>query len=278
MGRIGIIRDLAERGCFLFWLTLGRLLRSARYSKADIVRDDGEVRVRKSRRVHAPLLVWLARPLGWMLDTGVTVLPHRAWVERERRLYQALYGAVVRADGAGGLALPFLPGETLAALLDDPSRSESVRTRCIELAVAALVSFHGRGYTHGDAMSENVMVNLDDGTASWFDFETVHDERRTPAWRRADDVRALLASCLLPTAPGKLAETLRRILDAYGDDAVTHLVGAGFASVWRRPLVFHLGQAALRFEVFREVGRLIRARGHHAVGSGIALRGRAPHA
>ena len=59
----------------------------------------------------------------------------------------------------------------------------------------------GPGFTHGDAMAENVMVDLEAGVAHWFDFETIHDSRRPMAWRRADDVRALLVTCLVRTVP-----------------------------------------------------------------------------
>ena len=54
------MRDAAERAYFALCLTLGRLLRSARYSSARTVREHGELRVRKRRALHAPLLVWLA--------------------------------------------------------------------------------------------------------------------------------------------------------------------------------------------------------------------------
>ena len=63
-------------------------------------------------------------------------------------------------------------GETLATLLEDPELEESVRKRAIELAVVALAEFHHLGFTHGDAMAENVMVDLEAGVAHWFDFET----------------------------------------------------------------------------------------------------------
>ena len=80
------------------------------------------------------------------------------------------------------------------------------------------------------------------------------------AWRRADDVRALLVTCLVRTEPGKRAETLRDILDVYGDEAVTRIVATSFTSVVRRPLTFHLAQAGLSYQCFREIGRLLRTR------------------
>ena len=73
-------------------------------------------------------------------------------------------------------------------------------------------------------------------------------------------MRALLVTCLVRTAPGKLAETLELILDVYQDEGVTRLLATSFTSVWRRPLTFHLAQAGLSFHCFREIARLLRER------------------
>ena len=249
--------ELAERLYFGLCLLLGRLLRSAKYAKVCIVRCDGELEVRKRRAFYAPLLVWLGGLLVRLLDAGVRVLPQREWEERERRLYRALRDASIRVDAGGVLVLPCLAGETLARLLEDPELPPSTRKEAIERAVVALAELHQRGFTHGDAMAENVMVDLEAGAAHWFDFETIHDASRPEAWRRADDLRALLATCLLRTPPERLAETARPVLDVYADEEVARLVAASFATAWRRPLLIHVSQAALSFERFQEIRRLL---------------------
>jgi hypothetical protein len=53
---------------------------------------------------------------------------------------------------------------------------------------------------------------------------------------------------------------LKLILDVYSDEDVTRLLATSFASALRRPLAFHLAQAGLAFQCFREIGRLLRAR------------------
>lgn len=254
------MRELAERAYFLLCLALGWLLRSARYSKARIVYKDGRRQVRKSRVFYAPLLIWMSGPLVRLLDTGVRVLPQRDWEERERQVYRSLYSTSIRIDVDGMLVLPCLAGETLATLLENPELDDPVRKKVIELAVAALAEFHRLGFTHGDAMAENVLVDLEAGTAQWFDFETIHEPSRAMAWRRADDLRALLVTCLVRTVPVRLAETLRLILDVYADDGVTRHLTTSFTSVLRRPLMFHLAQAPLSFQNFREIARLLRER------------------
>jgi serine/threonine protein kinase len=254
------VRELAERAYFLVCLGLGRLLRAGRYSTTRVVHHDGQIEVRKRRAFYAPVLVSLGGPLVRILDTGVRVLSQQDWEERERLVYGTLRGASVRIDSDRTLVLPYLAGETLATLLEDRELEESVRKRAIELAVVALADFHAQGFTHGDAMAENVMVDLEAGVAEWFDFETVHDSSRPAAWRRADDVRALLATCLLRTVPEDLAETLERIVAVYADEGVMALLASSFTSVLRRPLTFHLGQAGLSYRYFREIGRLLGAR------------------
>jgi serine/threonine protein kinase len=254
------VRELAERAYFLLCLALGWLLRSARYSTARTVYQDGERQVRKSRVSYAPLLIWMSGPLITLLDTGVRVLPQRDWEERERLVYRTLYSTSIGIDVDRMLVLPCLAGETLATLLENPKLDESVRKKVIELTAVALAEFHRLGFTHGDAMAENVMVDLEAGAAHWFDFETIHESSRAMAWRRADDVRALLVTCLIRTVPEKRAEILQLILDVYADEEVTRLLALSFTSILQRPLTFHLAQAPLSFQCFREIARLLRER------------------
>ena len=252
------MRELAERAYFLLCQALGWLLRSARYSKVRVIEQDGGLHVRKHRVFYAPLLIWMSDPLLRILDAGVRVLPRKDWEERERVLYRSLHGASIRIDADGTLLLPRLAGKLLATLLEDSELAQPVRKRAIERAVVSLAELHRLGFTHADAMAENVLVDLEAGVAHWFDFETVHDASRPMAWRRSDDLRALLVTCLMRTAAEERAETLRLILDVYGNEAVTRLLATSFASVWQRPLAIHFVQARMSFAGFQEIGRLLR--------------------
>lgn len=249
------VREAVVRGGgrIALCLALGRLLRSVRYAR---VRHVGH-EVRKRRAFHAPLLIPLSVPLIRILDGGVRVLPRRAWQAREKEIYQRLYATAIRVEADGTLVLPCLPGEPLAALLEDPELEETARKRAVEEAAAALARFHHQGLTHGDAMAENVLVDLRSGVARWFDFETVHDADRPLAWRRSDDLRALLSTCLVRSRPEKLAETIQHVLDAYGDEAIPPVLAERFRSVWQRALSLHLLQAPLSFQRFREIARLL---------------------
>jgi tRNA A-37 threonylcarbamoyl transferase component Bud32 len=202
----------------------------------------------------------MSGPLLRILNGGVQVLPQRNWEERERRIYSTLYGASVRVDAEGILVLPLVPGDTLATLLEDPQLEESIRKRAIEHAAVALADFHRLGFTHGDAMAENVLVDLEAGVAHWFDFETLHDARRPMVWRRADDVRALVMTCAIRTVPEKRAATLDLILNVYADEEVTRVLAASVTTVWRRALTLYLVQAGMSYRCFREMGRMLRER------------------
>ena len=233
------------------------MLRSARYSTVRIVHEDGQRLVRKHRRFYAPLLIWMSGPLVRIMDGGVRVLPQRDWEERERLIYQRLYDASIRVDANGTLVLPPLAGHTLAEVLENPEFEESTRTKAMGYAATALADFHRLGFTHGDAMAENVLVDLEAGVARWFDFETIHEASRPLTWRRADDLRALLVTCLVRTAPDKRVETLELILDLYADEDVTRVLATSFRSVWQRSLTLHLLQARLSFECFSTLGQLL---------------------
>jgi tRNA A-37 threonylcarbamoyl transferase component Bud32 len=255
------VRRLAARGYFALCLTAGRLLRAATYSSVQVSASNrGEPVVRKRRRFYAPLLIAANDLLARILDPGVRVLSQREWEDRERQINARLRGTSIGVDADGLLVLPFLKGRTLAALLEDQGVNHSVRTRAIERAAVALAELHRLAFTHGDAMAENVIVDLDAGVANWFDFETRHEDDRPLVWRRADDLRALLATCLVRTADAKRGETLGVVLNAYGDEDVTRALARRFSSVWRRSLTYDLVQAPLSYECFCDIGRLLRER------------------
>lgn len=151
-------------------------------------------------------------------------------------------------------------GHLLGRLLQRSNQRIPMRSSAIELAVIALAKFHEHGFTHGDAMAENVLVDLKGAAAKWFDFETIHTASRERDWRRADDVRALLSTILLRTIPGERGATLRLVLNVYANAGVTEVLATHFTSVFRRALVFHLGQSGLSLECFREIDRLLRNR------------------
>lgn len=247
---------LGERLYFNASLRVGRLLRAGRYSDVQVVGEHGRAEIRKRRRFYAPLLVRLSGPVFRALGTGMRVLPQQAWIDRERQLYARLERPPVRVEGST-LVLPVLPGTTLSLLLADRALSPSDRASAIGLAGQALAELHGRGITHGDAMAENVLVDLAGGAAHWFDFETVHDGDRPAAWCRADDLRALVTTSLVATPADEIGGTLTAFSEAYRNDDAWSRLAEHFTRVVQRPLPFHLGQAPLPAAHYRAVARLL---------------------
>ena len=255
------MQQLVERTWFLSCQILGRVFRGSHYSRVEVVERDTVWAVRKRRVKLAPLLVWVAGGLYRMLSTGVRVLPQRAWEARERELYAALYQSEVVVEDDGTLVLPSLRGRILAQLLADPRVNGATRLRAVELAVLALAELHARGFTHADAMAENVMIDLDAQVASWFDFENAHDPSRTPNWRRADDLRTLLSSCLLHAPERERTGLFRLILQCYPNIDVTRLLPNALKS-HARALPLHLGQAPLSYNGFNELMKLLNPQSH----------------
>lgn len=255
-----MVRTLMEQVYFNLCRVLGRILRSGRYSTVLRICGNGGMQIQKQRFIYAPLLIQMGNLLFGVLGMSVRVLPPEEWAVREAYLYRVLYGSSIQRHGNGTLVLPYLPGETLASVLEDSSVVERVRNDAIQQAVIALAVFHRLGFTHGDATSENVLIERITGVCHWFDFETIHDVNRPMEWRCADDLRALLFSCLVRTVPEKYAETCHLILDAYANHEVIRLLAKTFTSVWHQSLMFHLAQANLSFVSFQEMTRLLKER------------------
>ena len=193
--------------------------------------------VRKHRLFYAPLLVWLGGPLVSILDTGVRVLPQRDWEDRERRIYRSLYGTSIRIDADGTLVLPYLAGETLATLLEDPELEESIRktrhrtggrrARRVPSAGIHPRRRHGRE-RHGrssrlESLAGSTSRPFMNRVARWpGDVPTTCEHCSSPAWSEP--------------FPKQFAETLQLILDVYADEDVTRVLATSFTSVFRRPL------------------------------------------
>jgi hypothetical protein len=73
------------------------------------------------------------------------------------------------------MGMPYLAGRRWRPCWRIPSSTSRYGKRAIGHAVIALAELHHLGFTHGDAMAENVTVDLEAGVARWFDFETIHE-------------------------------------------------------------------------------------------------------
>jgi hypothetical protein len=119
-------------------------------------------------------------------------------------------------------------------------------------ALEALRTLHGLtirtpegAFSHGDATARNCLYDPAAGAARWFDFETAHDPQRPPAWRRADDVRALAFSARRSLSPGAAEALADRLTQAYPDPDMLQALDGILAELEWRADPFHLAQAQL---------------------------------
>ena len=112
--------------------------------------------------------------------------------------------------------------------------------------------------SHGDATLRNVLFDPATGEARWFDFDTAHDPGLAPAWRHADDLRALIYSAVESFADVPVAHVLRTVQDAYAEPRPWEQIRDRLA---RRALHFsplHLAQACPPEGRRRELESLLR--------------------
>lgn len=192
--------SLLQRGRHWLALAVGRLLSCIPLSRVVYRRTPEGVFYYKMRRWYSALLI----PVANLAGAPFLVLAERAWISRERSLYEHLYGETIQLAEEGGMLIAARPGSILATLLAAPRYTTPIRLRGMRAAIHALWRLHQtavmlpgrqpRTLSHGDATVANVTYDLHTDMAWWFDFETVHTAGRPAAWCRADDLYTLLAS------------------------------------------------------------------------------------
>lgn len=158
---------------------------------------NSDVHIRCRSRID-DVLIMLGNVLLWSIGAKVRVLRMRAWQSWEPAAYRALENVEVKVDRAGRIVVRTFEGQLLSNVLRSDADSQTKR-RAISIAMRELtdahaVSVEGRPFTHADATVRNVIVDLDRHIGHWIDFETQHTENAPLAWRRADDLRALVES------------------------------------------------------------------------------------
>ncbi len=171
---------------------LARLSRRIHFSRVVMAED----KVLKKRYPGTDAVVHLANATLRLARVPVRFLGEREWHRREVSV-AALTGSPLATcvDGRGWVAMRRAKGEVLARILP----REGERERAVVLAILGLGLLHEAGVTHGDATASNVAVDLRGESAIFFDFEQRHTGISFEA-ARADDLRALLFTCLLACA------------------------------------------------------------------------------
>ena len=94
---------------------------------------------------------------------------------------------------------------------------------------------------------ENVIVDDACTSASWLDFDTMHDSHMDAAWRHADDLRALTYSAAARLPSASFPELTRTIVENYGSTAPLEALEEMVAYRRNRPISFHLARAPVGY-------------------------------
>ena len=232
----------------------GRVLTRVRLSRLVSGVEAGQTVYLKSRRWYAGALICATNRF---LAPGVYVLPNREWLLWEPAIYRLLYGWTVQATTAGQLSLPEIPGMVLTALLRSVHIDAQTRLDALIAATGALSQLHRlwvrfpNGVTgwlsHGDATTDNVICDSATGKARWFDFETIHDSRRSKEWRQADDLRALAYSAAARLPEEELALAAHLLMAAYTDRPILRAFCQAVERLQQRSDVFHFAQTGISY-------------------------------
>ena len=166
------------------------------------------------------------------------------------------------------VVIPRVRGEVLSSLLQSRMRSLAEKRDAIRLAIQALRDLHSRQInlngnpwrlSHGDATAGNVRVDLERGTAGWFDFDMRHRRRLSEQYRHADDLRAFAFSCAASQSEPS-GEFFAELITFYCDLTTRREIVIRLQNDWQRPICFHLAQAPLSYERYHEFRKTLLAR------------------
>jgi hypothetical protein len=210
-----------------------RLLRRVKTCRTQRVLEGGAVFYQRWR---GPGMGWLAKLANLFLRqdrTQVFILETGAWLQWEVLAHRQLNGVTVETRG-DDLVVPAFAGLSLAGCLASPARSLQQKLLALELALLALRQAHqvilptpcglSRPFAHGDAICGNVIVALEQNQAAWIDFETMHEEACSTAFRQADDLRALIMSAIELLGPAPFPAVLSLVKTTYPEPEVLTLL------------------------------------------------------
>jgi hypothetical protein len=240
---------------FVSWL--GRFLAQVRVNKVCKVHIDLHTYYAKERLWFGAALIAAGNIYLKRLGAHARVLPDDEWHRWESDVYRIAYDIVLVTDACGRLLIPGWSGVSLAAYLESEEISEAEKLAAIGLAAQSLYRLHNvviqysdgqrRALSHGDATVENVIVDNAQTTASWFDFDTIHESSMNGNWRHADDLRALTYSAAKRLQAAVFPQLAETIVAKYGDSATIDALMDAVARRRTRPISFHLAQARISY-------------------------------
>jgi len=240
---------------FVSWL--GGVLAQVRFNKVCKMHIDRHPYYAKERSWFGAALIAAGNVYLKRLGAHARVLPDQEWRRWESEVYRVVYDIELVPDASGRLLVPEWSGVSLAAYLESEEINEAEKLGAIGLAAQSLYRIHSaviqwqdgqrRSLSHGDATVENVIVDDVQATATWFDFDTIHESSMYADWRRADDLRALTYSAAERLHSAGFPELTKTIVTNYPHAATLEALAAAVAYRRTRPISFHLAQARIGY-------------------------------
>ena len=238
---------------------LGMLLSKLRLHRVAFAANDGIDVVHKRRKVWA---TWVISPGNLFLKltgSSIVVLPSSRWIAWELAVDAARQRNLVSTAGGNaiGLSCRRIPGQSLAQILAHHHVGHEQKSAALRWSLLALNELHrhvadwGDGIvqsiSHGDATANNVIVNLDNGTACWIDFDTRHHPSLTEADRRTDDLRALIYSAAVHWPATRYLDLAEILIESQPECSTLRHLHARLQNEWCRMTTAQLAQAPLQW-------------------------------
>jgi hypothetical protein len=240
---------------------LGVMLAKIRLHRIEFVSLDGVEAVRKWRSVFAHLIIPPGNLFLRMTGSPIIVLPLTRWLEWELAVETSternLFLDVSRnpTGRPTGLLCRRVRGISLRQVLADGESSLEQKFNAIRWSLASLRVLHqnfadwGQGIrqsiSHGDATTNNVIVDLNNGSACWIDFDTRHQPILSEADRRADDLRALIYSAAVNLPASCFRELADILVASQFDEATVERFHQRLTKEWSYLTTAQLAQAPL---------------------------------
>lgn len=230
------------------WLATIRLHRHDRISG----KTDRETH-QKSRTAIAGLLIPPGNLYLCLQRSPSRILCTRDWIAWELEVAQKLNRHVRELGDRSGIEAPWIPGVSLKEFLRGTAPRPEKR-QAIHLAARALRQLHqcqvsrndvqSWPLSHGDAVSQNVVIDMRTSSAHWVDFDMSHGWQMPASVRHADDLRALIWSIASDLEQSDYRSAAEAARDGYADSSLFREV----QQLTKRtacPTVFQLAQAPL---------------------------------
>jgi hypothetical protein len=242
---------------------LGMMLSMIRLHRIVFVSIDGVAVVRKRRRLFANLIISPGNLFLKMTGSPMIVLPQTRWFDWERAIEAStrrnlvLDASPVPTGKGKDLLCRSVPGISLRQVLADSSSSPEQKFNAIRWSLISLRLLHqnvadwGHGMhqsiSHGDATTNNVIVDINNRSACWIDFDTRHQPRVSEADRRTDDLRSLIYSAAVDLPASSFPDLADILLAAQFDDGVIQHFRRRLTNEWSHLTTAQLAQAPLRW-------------------------------